>query len=169
MLRNLNRIDISNRPYLVICLNSQSQDLLCNFVDNMSTWRKSVNFLFLSPNCSYQFNSRPVSVRFVSQTARNNQGIIAKKRTYIFRWRPRRASKSCRSSLLQFGSLVLIHSTISTRNNIYNFFKWESWETTYSVWLIFSIECITLKIVQLFRFADLNVHFQKTNILLTIF
>ena len=23
MLRNLNRIDISNRPYLVICLNSQ--------------------------------------------------------------------------------------------------------------------------------------------------
>ena len=60
--------------------------LVLHFVDNVRTWRKSVHyFLFLSPKRSYQFNSRPVSVRFESQTARNNLEVIAKTRSYIFR------------------------------------------------------------------------------------
>ena len=35
--------------------------------------------------------------------------------------------------------------------------------------LFFILFDIALKIVQLFRFADRNVHFQKTNVLLMIF
>ena len=100
---------------VVLVVSTWSQNQLCSFVGNMSSWRKSVNFLFLSPKPAYQVNSRPVSVRFVSQTARNNQEIIAKTPSYIFRWRPRRASQSCRSSLLQFESLVYTQQCLHVR------------------------------------------------------
>ena len=126
--------------------------LVLHFVVNVSTWRKSVNFLFISPKRSYRFNSRPASVRFVSQTARTNLEVIAKTRSYLFRWRPR--GPPC---FTQFGSLIYaqqypyvrIHIILLTRKPGNN-----AWRLAY-----FPFEHTALKIIHLFRFADLHQMF----------
>ena len=63
----------------------------CSSVDNLRTWRKSINFL---PKLF-------IGVRFVTQTTRNNLEIIAETWSYIYRWRPRsRGGPPCFSSLV---------------------------------------------------------------------
>ena len=67
-----------------------STDLFCSCVDDASTRRNTIKFLFLSLSCSFQFNSRIIIERFVSQTTWNIREIIAETRSYIFRWHYRR-------------------------------------------------------------------------------
>ena len=67
-----------------------STDLFCSCVDDASTRRNTIKFLFLSLSCSFQFNSRIVMERFVSRTTWNIREIIAETRSYIFRWHHRR-------------------------------------------------------------------------------
>ena len=70
-------------------------------VDDVSIWWQMFNFVFLSPKCWFQFNSRIVTTHFSNIMSLNNWKMIAETRSHIFRWRSRfRRRRVCLSSLI---------------------------------------------------------------------
>ena len=84
----------------VLVLSTTWNDLFCSCVDDVSIWWQMLIFVFLCPKRWFQFNSRIVRAHFSSIITLSNWEMIAKPRSYIFRWRSRfRRRRVCFSSL----------------------------------------------------------------------
>jgi len=71
----------------VLVLSTTWKDLLCSCVDDVSIWSQMFNFVFLSLQRWFQFNSSIVWRNFASLMTLNNCEMIAETRSYIFKWR----------------------------------------------------------------------------------
>ena len=59
--------DVSTwRQFVSVSLSSRQNDICFSYLDDVSTWRQFVSGVLLSPNHSYQFNSRRVSTHLGS-------------------------------------------------------------------------------------------------------
>ena len=67
----------------------REHDQFCSWADDVSIWWEMLIFVFLCPKRWFQFNHRIVRTHFSSIMTLSNWKMIAKPRSYIFRWRSR--------------------------------------------------------------------------------